>query len=77
MASVTLQVHGMSCAGCAQSVERKLLTTAGVQAASVDLASATATITYDERATTPDSLEKVIEGLGFDVMYGTVEQEQH
>jgi copper chaperone CopZ len=62
----------MSCAGCAQSIERKLLTTAGVSTATVDLATTTATITYDENITTQNSLEKVIESLGFDVLHGSM-----
>lgn len=69
MASIQFNVQGMSCAGCAQSIERRLLSTAGVQTATVDLASATANIEYDESVTNPNSLEKVIEALGFDVRY--------
>jgi copper chaperone CopZ len=68
MATLQFNVHGMSCAGCAQSVERKLMTTAGVRSAVVELASATATVDFDETINTPDSLEKVIESLGFDVV---------
>ena len=69
MASVQFTVHGMSCSGCARSIERRLATTPGVQSSSVDLDSQLATITYDERETSPDTLEKVIESLGFDVLY--------
>ncbi len=71
MASVSFNVHGMSCTGCAQSIERRLMATAGVQAVSVDYVAGTANIDYDENATNPNSLEKVIEMLGFDVLYGT------
>ncbi|MHB9133591.1 MAG: heavy-metal-associated domain-containing protein [Armatimonadota bacterium] len=69
MTTIEYQVQGMSCNGCAQSVERRLLSTVGVQSASVDFASGKATVTYDEAVTNPNSLEKVIEALGFDVVY--------
>ena len=71
MTAVTFNVRGMSCTGCAQSIERRLLTTAGVQSASVDLSAGAAVVDYDENVTTTDSLEKVIESLGFDVLYNT------
>lgn len=71
MTTIELHVQGMSCQGCAQSVERRLLSTPGVQSATVDLATATASISYDEEQTAPYSLEKVIEALGFDVLYST------
>lgn len=69
MATIQFNVQGMSCAGCAQSIERKLMSTAGVESANVDLATATATIDFDDTVTNQNSLEKVIEGLGFDVLY--------
>lgn len=70
MADISFTIHGMSCAGCAQSIERRLASTPGVRAASVDLDAAAASITYDESITTADNLEKVIESLGFDVLHG-------
>lgn len=70
MASIQFAVQGMSCAGCAQSVERRLMSTPGVRSASVELATGKADIDYDETITNPNSLEKVIEALGFDVSYG-------
>ncbi|HEY3376702.1 MAG TPA: heavy metal-associated domain-containing protein [Armatimonadota bacterium] len=70
MVTMAFRVQGMSCQGCAQSVVRRLQSTAGVQSAEVDLASATANVSFDENVTNADSLEKVIESLGFDVLYG-------
>lgn len=70
MTLVDFHVKGMSCAGCAQSIERRLRSTPGVQSADVDLANAVAHVTYDETAVSPDALEKTIEALGFDVVYG-------
>lgn len=74
MANIDLRIMGMSCQGCAQSVERRLLSTPGVERATVDLANATASVTYDEQITTPYSLEQAIQALGFDVVYNTSER---
>jgi len=71
MTSIRFNVRGMSCTGCAQSIERRLLTTTGVQSASVDLSAGEAVVDYDENVTNPNSLEKVIESLGFGVLYST------
>ena len=69
MTSVVFNIQGMSCAGCAQSIQRRLNSTPGVQSAAVDLASATAGIEFDDSVTNANSLEKVIETLGYDVVY--------
>ncbi len=69
MTTTQLHVKGMSCMGCAQSIERRLHKTPGVQEAAVDLASATACITYDEAVTDVDTLERAVTGLGFEVDY--------
>jgi len=72
MATVQFQVQGMSCTGCAKSVERRLLTTPGVVAASVDLTTTLAFINFDDTLTTSESLGKVIETLGFTVVHSGV-----
>lgn len=69
MASTQFNIQGMSCAGCAQSIQRRLQSTPGVTAATVDLVSASASVEFDDKLTNADSLEKVIESLGFDVVY--------
>jgi copper chaperone len=69
MADVQFNVKGMSCMGCARSIERRLNSTPGVQNVSVDLDAATASVTFDDTVTDTYSLEKVIEALGFDVVY--------
>ncbi len=68
MASVQFHIKGMSCAGCAQSIQRRLQLTPGVEISSVDLASASAAIEFDDRITDSDSLEKIIESLGFNIV---------
>jgi len=69
MATTTLSmaVRGMTCGNCARTVERKLSGTPGVRKATVDLASATATVEYDPAATGPDSLAAAVRQLGYQV----------
>ncbi len=67
MVSVQLTIHGMSCAGCAQSLQRRLQSTPGVQEVSVELATATARVVFDEGRTSTAAVKTVIESLGFTV----------
>jgi copper chaperone CopZ len=69
MTSIELTVKGMSCMGCVNSIERRLAATPGVLTASVELETGVASVTFDENVTDAYSLEKVIESLGFDVVY--------
>lgn len=68
MASYQYKIQGMSCSGCAQSIQRKLLVTPGVESAEVDFPTAAAAVTFDEKITNVAALAKVIESLGFDVV---------
>jgi copper chaperone CopZ len=69
MTTAQLHVKGMSCMGCAQSVERRLRKAPGVHNAAVDLASAIARVTFDDTQTTLTTLESAVTGLGFEVDY--------
>lgn len=44
--TVTLQVDGMTCGGCAKNVEKAALSVPGVKKADVDHAAGTATVTH-------------------------------
>jgi len=67
MKTIKLPVSGMTCGGCARSVERKLTSVPGVSSAKVDLNEATATVEFDpDRAQVP-SLIAAVEQLGFQV----------
>ncbi len=68
MPEVKFNVEGMSCGGCARSVERKLLNTMGVKSAVVDLAAAQADVQYEEGVVDPARLTAAIESLGFKVV---------
>ena len=61
-------VTGMTCAGCAVSVESMLKTAKGVTDAGVNFANQTAWAEYDESQTNPSELQKVIRSIGYDII---------
>ena len=64
---IDLPVSGMSCVNCAQTIEQQLTGTPGVVKASVNFATATATVDFDPRRATRAELAGVIEQLGYHV----------
>jgi Cu2+-exporting ATPase len=61
------QVTGMGCAGCAATVEKVLRGLDGVSAARVNLADATALVTFDPRRLSPDDLKRAVRAAGYDL----------
>lgn len=61
------RVEGMTCGNCARSVERKLAATPGVSKATVDLASAQATVEFDSSRVQPETLAEAVRQLGYEV----------
>ena len=66
MATTTLNIQGMTCNGCVNSVTRVLTGIAGVSRADVDLAGAKAVVEYDAAQTNPAALIEAVEDGGFD-----------
>ncbi|WP_172195692.1 heavy metal translocating P-type ATPase [Saccharibacillus qingshengii] len=66
----TLQISGMTCAACANRIEKGLNRMPGVAEANVNLALEKASIDYDPKETSPAEIEHKIESLG----YGTVKE---
>jgi len=64
----TFPVTGMTCAGCAVSVESMLKSATGVADAGVNFASQTAWAEYDESQTNPVELQKSIRSVGYDLI---------
>jgi len=64
---VELLVTGMTCASCAQNVEKALKKTTGVFSAFVNLATRKASVEYNPSLTTVKALEKAIESVGYGV----------
>ena len=63
----TFPVLGMTCAGCAASVESMLSHTDGVKSAAVNFAANTVLVEYT-KGTTPESLQKALQSVGYDLI---------
>jgi P-type Cu+ transporter len=61
----TIPVSGMTCAACSARIQRALERREGVSAASVNLMTGAATVTYDPAATTPEALVDAIRATGY------------
>ncbi|MDA1313582.1 MAG: heavy metal translocating P-type ATPase [Acidobacteria bacterium] len=68
--SVDLRVTGMTCKGCAQTVERALASVSGVASASVNLEQAIARVEIDPAQTTISNLEAAVKAAGYGVASG-------
>jgi Cu+-exporting ATPase len=66
-AQLELPIEGMTCASCVNRIERFLIRTPGVEAANVNLATETATITYRPDVADRATLVGAIESAGYDV----------
>lgn len=64
----TFPVTGMTCAGCAVSVESMLKSANGVIDAGVNFANQSAWAEYDEKKTNPQELQKAIRSVGYDLI---------
>lgn len=71
-ARLSLPVEGMTCASCVGRVERALTAIQGVQAATVNLATERADITFNGQAD-PQAAVRAIEGAGYTVREETAE----
>ncbi|QJD83136.1 copper chaperone CopZ [Cohnella herbarum] len=66
MSNITLNVQGMSCGHCVNSVEGAVKNLGA--AATVDLAKGSVTIAYDESKTSLAAIKEAIEDQGYDVV---------
>lgn len=65
---VTLQVQGMSCNHCKQSVTDALSNLNGVSSVNVDLETGKVDVTYDENIVTLDQMREAVEDQGYEVV---------
>ncbi|MBJ6142920.1 heavy metal translocating P-type ATPase [Hymenobacter sp. BT559] len=65
--TATLAIEGMTCASCANFVERALKKAPGVQSAQVNLATEKATVAFSPAATDRASLKAAVEAAGYHV----------
>jgi mercuric ion binding protein len=63
--TVTLDVKNMTCAVCPLTVKKALEHVAGVQQVTVDYASKTATVEFDDATATPDQLTEATKNAGY------------
>ena len=63
--TVTLDVQNMTCAVCPITVKKALEHVSGVQQVSVDYASKTATVQFDDTAATADKLTEATKEAGY------------
>jgi len=68
MNNITYTIGGMTCAACAAKVEKALANTAGVEKASVNIATEKATITYDNNKLSAAAVAEIIEKTGYKVI---------
>lgn len=68
-----LQITGMTCAACANRIEKGLGKLEGVEEANVNFAMERATVTYDPVKTNPEAIEQRIEKLGYGTAKDSVE----
>ena len=66
--TATLSISGMSCAGCVNRIETNLKEKTGIKNASVNLVTAYAKVTYDDKKISIDDIKKSIEKLGYNVL---------
>ncbi len=71
--ALTLPIKGMTCANCANTIERTLKRTPGVDSASVSFASEKATVTFDPAQLKLDQLRQRIADAGYEVATAKVE----
>ena len=64
----TFPVLGMSCASCSARVEKTLNHQSGVQKATVNYASAMATVEYDLQNCSPETLQQAVQAAGYDLL---------
>ncbi|MBI2674136.1 MAG: heavy metal translocating P-type ATPase [Candidatus Yanofskybacteria bacterium] len=65
MKKETYKIKGMHCASCAGTIERVLLQTAGVRSASVNFASESVLIEFDDRVVSEESLAESVGSVGY------------
>jgi Cu+-exporting ATPase len=64
---ITLDLKGLHCAACVRAVEKSVGSLAGVQSASVNLATSQGTFIYDDSEVCPDDIINKIRETGYDV----------
>lgn len=63
--TASFAIEGMTCAmGCAKTIQEELTALDGVQTATVDFETKSASVTFDKTIQNPESLTKVVQATG-------------
>jgi len=65
MARTDLPIVGMTCASCANRIEKRLSQQTGVESANVNFATKVATVKYNPATTQPEKLAKAVDDIGY------------
>ncbi|MEW5771219.1 MAG: heavy metal-associated domain-containing protein [Pseudomonadota bacterium] len=68
MNQITLNVGGMSCMGCVNSVKRLVSALPGIGGVEVDLASGRVEVTHDPQLSSVQAIRQAIEDGGYQVV---------
>ena len=67
MNTLTLNVGGMSCMGCVNSVKNMVNALPGIASVTVDLATGRVEVSHDPALSTPDMIKQAIEDGGYQI----------
>lgn len=67
-----VKIGGMHCAGCVNSIQRRVSTLEGINKVEVNLASERAVLEYDPTKVGMDTIEQAIQDIGYRVVYEKV-----
>lgn len=67
-----IKIGGMHCAGCVNSIQRRVSTLQGVSKVEVNLANERAVLEYDPAKVRMDDIEKAVQDIGYRVIYEKV-----
>ncbi|KVV13852.1 heavy-metal-associated domain-containing protein [Flavobacterium sp. TAB 87] len=60
--TASFEIEGMTCAvGCARTIEKELVAMEGIQEATVDFDTKTATVSFDKNLQNPETLTKAVQ----------------
>ncbi|MFH0804003.1 MAG: heavy metal translocating P-type ATPase [Candidatus Zambryskibacteria bacterium] len=78
MKKETYKIHGMHCASCVATIERVLSKNVGIRSASVNFATESALVEFDENVISPADFAKVVKEAGYhlDIKSESAEKEE-
>ena len=72
-----MPIEGMTCASCANTIERRLARQPGVTSANVNFATKVATVKYDAAITGPAALAKAVDDIGYKALVPAAARSEH